>query len=86
MQELLEIVDNDIKNAQKLKSNGLNNSNDINTLIAAYTYFRILIKKNMIEKEKYQMLDAFTEAVECACPMHTEMFEKYYNETYNQHN
>ena len=81
MQELLYIVNNDIKNAHILKNNGLNNGDDINTLISTYNYFRVIIEKNMLEKEKDQILNAYKQGLfNSGIISSTE----YYNKTYFQ--
>lgn len=37
----------------------------------------------LLEKEKSQLLDAYTEGTECACQKHIDIFENYYQKTYN---
>ena len=87
MQQLLQIVNNNIKNAHILKNNGLNNVDDINTLISTYNYFKIIIERDMLEKEKEQICLAFDEGGEVfADDGHIIKGFEYYNETYNQNN
>lgn len=40
-------------------------------------------KEVYLEKEKLQLLDAYTEGTECACQKHKDIFENYYQKTYN---
>lgn len=87
MQQLLDIVNKDIKNACILKNNGFNNINDINTLLSTYNYFRIIIEKNMLEKEKDQILKAYEDGADHGMDVIEDGLDyihstEYYNETY----
>ncbi len=91
MQQLLQIVNNNIKNAHILKNNGLNNVDDINTLISTYNYFKIIIERDMLEKEKEQIINAYEDGKENQRESITNIYkyiigEYYYNQTYNQNN
>ena len=91
MQQLLQIVNNDIKNAHILKNNGLNNVDDINTLISTYNYFKIIIERDMIEREKEQIMQAYS--IGFLVSKNLDMPEAssyvkndYYNQAHNQNN
>lgn len=90
MQQLLDIVYNSIYQAKLLKDNGLNKPDDINIMLNIYNVFRVIIERDMIEKEKQQIIDAHFEGWSDAYDYLKDDFssprqaEDYYNETYNK--
>ena len=83
MQELLDIIYIAISNAEELKSNGLNHKGDIDIMLNVLNVYRVIIERDMLEKEKEQIIAA------CNFLPHDEQNEiktpeEYYNKTYNQ--
>jgi hypothetical protein len=89
MQELLDITYRSISNAKELKSNGLNDQREIDIMLNVYNVYRVIIERDMLEKEKEQMIEMYYEG-------HTApYFSQYgndvvkqaegcYNKNYNQ--
>ena len=77
MQELLDIIYKAISNAEELKSNGLNHKGDIDIMLNVLNVYRVIIERDMLEKEKEQIKDAFKYGWNWNYDA-----EKYYNETY----
>lgn len=91
MQELLDITYKSISNAKELKSNGLNDQREIDILLNVYNVYRVIIERDMLEKEKEQIMNAYEHGYE-ACDMDEAMEvnkkltsgDLYYNMNYNQ--
>jgi hypothetical protein len=86
MQELLDITYKSIFNAKELKLNGLNDQREIDILLNVYNVYRVIIERDMLEKEKDRMFHSFYAGVgydevldDC-----DKIFEQYYNEVFNQ--
>lgn len=89
MQSLLDIIDKSIANAHHRKTTGLEPIDYINTELSIYNYFRIVIVKDMLEKEKEQIINAYEDGKENQRESITNIYkyiigEYYYNQTYNQ--
>lgn len=78
MQDLLDITYRSISNAKELKSNGLNDQREIDIMLNVYNVYRVIIERDMLEKEKEQLLNAFRDN------SWDKSFNQYYNENYNQ--
>ena len=63
MQQLLDITYNSIHQAKLLKDNGMNDIRDIDIMLNLYNVYRVIIEKNMLEKEKEQIKNAFDNGV-----------------------
>ena len=64
MQELLDIIYKAISNAEELKSNGLNHKGDIDIMLNVLNVYRIIIERDMIEKEKEQIIKAYEDGAD----------------------
>jgi hypothetical protein len=91
MQELLDITYKSISNAKELKLNGLYDQREIDILLNVYNVYRVIIERDMLEKEKEQIADAFEVGYKsCDIDEAFEIYRKlasgelYYNQTYNQ--
>ncbi len=91
MQELLDITYRSISNAKQLKLNGLNNIREIEIMLNVYNVYRVIIERDMLEKEKENIMNAYEHGYE-ACDMDEAMEvnkkltsgDLYYNMNYNQ--
>ena len=83
MQELLDITYRSISNAKQLQLNGLNNSREIEIMLNVYNVYRVIIERDMLEKEKEQIMMAFNDGKINSVLKKRDSLE-YYNQTYNQ--
>ena len=83
MQELLDIIYKAISNAEELKSNGLNHKGDIDIMLNVLNVYRVIIERDMIEKEKEQIKDAYSQGYGDGV-QEPNPNDEYYNQTYNQ--
>jgi hypothetical protein len=83
MQELLDITYRSISNAKQLQLNGLNNSREIEIMLNVYNFYIVIIERDMLEKEKEQIMMAFNEGKINSVLKKRDSLE-YYNQTYNQ--
>ena len=86
MQELLDITYRSISNAKQLQLNGLNNSREIEIMLNLYNVYRVIIERDMLDKEKNNMYHSFYAGVgfDELLDDTEKIFEEYYNETFNQ--
>jgi hypothetical protein len=84
MQELLDITYKSISNAKELKLNGLNDQREIDILLNLYNVYRVIIERDMLKKEKEQIIEAYGTAI--IMFYESEQPEEYYNKTYSQNN
>jgi len=81
MQELLDITYKSISNAKKLKLNGLNDQREIDILLNLYNVYRVIIERDMLEKEKEQIIDAYNQGTLDGESSEIN-YPNYYNQTY----
>jgi hypothetical protein len=89
MQKLLDITYKSISNAKELKLNGLNDQREIEIMLNVYNVYRVIIERDMLEKEKEQIINAYEDGKENERESITNIYkyiigEYYYNQTYNQ--
>ena len=85
MQELLDITYKSISNAKKLKLNGLNDQREIDILLNLYNVYRVIIERDMLEKEKEHMYYSFIKGGEFESVIsYNDFIDEYYNQTYKQ--
>ena len=84
MQELLDIIYKAISNAEELKSNGLNHKGDIDIMLNVLNVYRVIIEKDMLEKEKISIADAYIKGKQDALDNIEKKGFEYFNETFNQ--
>ncbi len=82
MQELLDITYKSISNAKELKLNGLNDQREIDILLNVYNVYRVIIERDMLEREKEQIMDAYGYGIIDAVDDTIQGKEDYYNETF----
>ena len=89
MQRLLDIAYKSISNAQELKDNGLNKPEEINIMLNVYNIFRVIIERDMLEREKEQIKKAYSIGFMVSKDLDMDetpayASEDYYNQAYNQ--
>lgn len=88
MQQLLDITYNSISNVKELKNNGMNDPREMDIILNVYNVYRVIIEKNMLEKEKEQIIDAFDYGYHCASNGTSAEItldgNMHYNEKYNK--
>lgn len=84
MQKLLDIIYKAIYNAEELKTNGLNHKGDIDIMLNVLNVYRVIIEKDMLEKEKISIADAYIKGKQDALDNIEKKGFEYFNETFNQ--
>lgn len=91
MQQLLDITYSSISNVKELKNNGMNDPREMDIILNVYNIYRVIIEKNMLEKEKEQIKNAYSIGFLVSKDLDLDeassyITEDYYNQAHNQNN